>query len=163
MGNTIILSGNIDAKALFNLRSDLKKNTSNSEIVIYSSGGDLNCAFAMFDLIRECKYKITTTVLGKCYSAAVIPFLAGEVRKMYLNATLLIHEPYTSFPEDKPYTINDLAYEVERLNLNREKLLGIFEQKTKLKREDILKFYSNGQTLLTAEDCLKYGIATNII
>ena len=163
MNNFIVLDGNINAASLLKLREKLINLTEDAEIVIHSTGGDLECAFSMLDLIEKCPFKITTSILGKCHSAAIVPFLAGEKRSIHKNSTMLIHEPYTTFSEDELYRINDLAYHIEKLTLNTNKLLALFEEKTNLTRKQLQKFFKNGETLLTAEDCIKFGIATEII
>ena len=163
MDNSIVLTGIIDSKCLFNLREKLCMLEADTEIIIYSTGGDLDCALAMFDLIQAYPYKITTTVIGKCFSAAIIPFIAGDIRKMYKHSCVLIHEPYASFVEEKRYTLKDVSFEEKRLILNNENLINLFEERTSLSRKAIEEFYAQGQVILTAEDCLKYNIATQII
>ncbi len=164
MDNSIILKGSIDSNMLFDFREKLSSINSIITVIIHSTGGDLDCAFSIYDLIKECKENVTTIILGKCCSAALVLFLAGNIRKMYKNSFVLIHEPFVTFPDDKPFTLSDIVYEYERLYWRKEKLLNLIQESTNISKEEITKkFFSAPNTILTAEDCIKYSLATNII
>ena len=163
MNNSFIFKGIIDSSSLFDFKKEIDNVNSGTEIVINSTGGDLDCAFSMLDLINSSKHQINTTILGKCYSAAIVPFLAGKTRKMYNHSTVLIHEPYLMFPDDVQFNLTDLAREYEKLYLKQQRFIKLFTEKTKLTEKKLKKMFESGDTILTAKDCLKFGIATKII
>lgn len=62
------------------------------EVRIFSGGGQLNAAIAMYDAMRSAKNEITTVGYGLVGSAAVLLLQAGSKRALAENAILYVHE-----------------------------------------------------------------------
>jgi ATP-dependent protease ClpP protease subunit len=69
------------------------------EVWIDSYGGDVFAATGMYNALMEHKKtgaKVTTIIDGKAMSAATIPAMAGDVRKITIGGIFMVHNPLTS-------------------------------------------------------------------
>jgi len=66
------------------------------EVMVYinSIGGDVVEGYAIHDFLRSLNKKITTNIIGKCYSIATVISLAGDKRMMSENSEFMIHNPW---------------------------------------------------------------------
>lgn len=74
-----------------------------SSVFLSSAGGRLSDGFALGKLFRQ--YKMQTIITGgqTCASSCAIAFLGGEYRRMYHDAKLMFHAPYTTSGFRSPY------------------------------------------------------------
>ena len=63
-------------------------------VYINSIGGDVVEGYAIHDFLRSLNKKITTNIIGKCYSIATVISLAGDKRMMSENSEFMIHNPW---------------------------------------------------------------------
>lgn len=166
MKNTIFISKAITSATLeevFNsLRSIAMSNSDPIEFVINSPGGDIAAAFGIIDCIELIPNQVNTFALGQCCSAAVLVFLSGINRRVTPNVHFTIHEPFVASTEDSILRVKNLSFDLEKLYMHKEKILELFESKTKITKDLLENKYSNDNWLLRAEACLEYGIATEI-
>jgi ATP-dependent protease ClpP protease subunit len=87
----IAISGPIDTELLDGWR--LPDRDRPVEIEIDSEGGDIGIACGIYDDIRRHRAGCTTIVRtgGHCYSAAVLIFAAGRVRRAHVTSQFLLH------------------------------------------------------------------------
>lgn len=62
---------------------------------INSPGGDMYMGVAIHNLLKAQKARVTTIVDGMAASAASLIMMAGSVREIASNATVMIHDPWT--------------------------------------------------------------------
>ncbi|SPH24479.1 ATP-dependent Clp protease proteolytic subunit [Defluviimonas aquaemixtae] len=133
------------------------------EIVINSPGGSPTTAHGVYEALRiaDTQNRLTTTVYGNSHSAAVYVFLAGATRNISCSSTMQIH----------PVTLRVVASSNDRTELNsfperwektEERSINILAHRTKLTKDEVREL-KLGHRLLTAEDALGHGIATEII
>lgn len=60
-------------------------------LVVDSLGGDVAAAVAIYRALREHPAKVITNVYRDCASAAVLPYLAGDIRNAHSAARFMLH------------------------------------------------------------------------
>ena len=60
-------------------------------LYISSYGGSVYDVLGAYDIIKQSKTKVNTYGFGKCMSAGLTLFLAGEERSVYKNTTVMFH------------------------------------------------------------------------
>ena len=133
--------------------------------LINSPGGEANVAFniiGIMNLARLNGFKIETINLGHVASAASLIAAQGDTRFMSKYATNMIHFGcYYNRIQGIP--------DIEKANTNVKnwantiKELYLTATKGKLSEKKLDEFRSDEQSILTAEECLKYGLADVII
>ena len=131
-------------------------------MLINSTGGNVNEAFAIIDLLEMIPNPIITINIGRADSCAGIIFIHGNERLMAKHAQFQFHTLSSNFEKGSISTI-DLATHTSNIqklsNITQEFLL----KKTKLPTdliESSLRSYSG--TTLYLEECLKYEVATGV-
>lgn len=138
------------------LELDRSKKRKPITIYIHSPGGEIGAGFALIDIMEKCKCPIKTIAVGEVASMAVPIFLAGTMGQRYISKhTFLMLHPgstgasdYISFAKSRILNAEELEkmyddYVVSRSNIPRR----------------ILVEAKNKEKYLTAEECLKYGLA----
>lgn len=140
------------------------------EIIFDSPGGGVVEGFHLFDHIlslREAGHKITTNTRGYAASMAGILLMAGEVRVMGPNATLMIHE--VSFGAHGK--IGDVEDSVDFAKMLWGRALDIFAARCKGAGEKATKRLSRIQLdrrskrknwWIDATDALAYGLVDEV-
>jgi ATP-dependent protease ClpP protease subunit len=131
-------------------------------LVITSGGGSTVVSFAFYDLITACNINLVTICAGHADSAAIVIFLAGKERLATEHSTMEIHESEVSFSDPRrgdevnaAKKYNDIGSRFSAEIVNRQ-TGGMVTAKTfHLLRRDI--------TILTADEMLELGIATDIL
>ena len=126
------------------------------EIWIDSGGGDFYYGLAMYDLIYRLfpSVEVTTSVVGRCNSAAVFPFLAGTWRWVSPYSTFMIHDTFIVPKDGCGVTEND----IESLKSDRKMEDKIFERETSLTAKKLRSMIKKeGDWYLTRKELNKYG------
>ena len=131
-------------------------------VVISSYGGEVYCLNSMIDMLAESGLEIITIAIGKAFSCGAI-LLSQGANKRYAakNATVMIHE-VSRMACGTNSDIQSAASELNRLN---EKLFGFLDKasnKPKGFYQNLLKENGNSDLFLTPEQCLEYGLITDI-
>lgn len=84
-------------------------------IKIGSTGGEAYWGLYMYDFIRSLEVEVTTVACGYVMSAAVLPYLAGDIRKSYPNSTFMVHS-VSSASKGKAHELSGDAKETILLN-----------------------------------------------
>lgn len=156
---TYFLYSDINEWSTYTLSEFLAEKKNESLTVrINSNGGNVNDGIAMYNLLQNYRGQVTTVVDGACYSAAVLPFLAGDKRYMNPGSTLLIHSVSSEYiPSSDAEGLRKHADTIEQL----EKIiidiymnaLGKSDEATRAMLIDMMK----KETLLTADEAVKMG------
>lgn len=69
-----------------------------SEVVVHinSIGGDVSEGYAIHNFLKGLNANVSTVIEGACYSIATVIALAGDTRKMWPTAEIMIHNPWGS-------------------------------------------------------------------
>lgn len=163
MTHRIMLVGPINKKAVRQVLdemafADLHKGITDIVVEICSTGGDAKCGLAIAGRLRQSKHRIITRAYGTIESAATLIFAAGSVRQMSRMAWAFVHESGAS-EEGNSTAIRNAAKQMEREDLHWNMFMQEFtgtaaERWSKLDERD---------TYLTADECLKLNLATELI
>lgn len=166
--HTFLICGEIDEEKIEGaIRWLIYENTSDVEktltLYINSTGGNLNDALALIDMMKNSKHYIRTIGIGNVMSSAFLIFAAGSQGLRYIakNASILSHQYSDEIGEVKHHDIKSFAKEAEYTNNRMVRLLkecsGL--DTTTIKR----KLLPPSDVWLTAEELLDLGIADQIL
>jgi len=142
------------------------KNCEPKPITIYinSDGGYLHSALPIVDIISSSEIPITTVVEGMAASAATLISCSGHHRQITKNSFMLIHELRAgcwgkfSEIEDEFESCQKLMTNIKNLYLN-----SIKNDKKKKKFKKILGKLLKRDIILSAQECLDYGLVDEIL
>ena len=129
-------------------------------VVINSPGGDVYAGQETFSILYNIRHinSIEIEVQSLAASAASVIAMAGKTVKMSPVAALMIHNCSTYASGD----YRDMTHTAEVLKKINECLVQAYVQKTGMTQEDLLDMMDR-ETWLSANDCIKYGFADEII
>jgi ATP-dependent Clp endopeptidase proteolytic subunit ClpP len=169
--NNIYFYTEVSIKAIKELLLHIKEITKKNQIIgitygieeppinlyINSEGGCLYSALSIIDIISSNKVHINTIISGVCMSAATLIFLSGHTRYMMRNSYMLIHNISSGF-WGKMHEFED---EMKNLTELTKKLKTIYKQNSNITKSQLDKILKT-DVLITAENCLKYGLVDEI-
>lgn len=129
-------------------------------LFINSPGGEVDSGLAIYDVITRLRVPVDTVCIGTAASMASIIFLAGRNRCMYEHTKIMIHDPLLSGLSGVKKAL-ELEKEAKRLMEVRDILGRIIAQRTGRTLKEVLS-KTKEDCFLTAEEALKFGIATDI-
>ena len=161
---SILISGEIDKKMAEKVVSQLlmleAENDDPIKVFIDSPGGDVDSAYAIFDMIRFVKPKVTMIAMGVAASAGALILLAGdkENRFGFPNSHYLIHQPLSG--------IRGVATEIEihakEIEKTRQKINALIAKETGKSLAQVEKD-TDRDYWMSAEEALDYGLISKII
>ena len=161
---SILISGEIDKKMAEKVVNQLlmleAENDDPIKVFIDSPGGDVDSAYAIFDMIRFVKPKVTMIAMGLAASAGALIMLAGdkENRFGFPNSHYLIHQPLSG--------VRGVATEIEiharEIEKTRQKINALIAQETGKSLQQVEKD-TDRDYWMSAEEALEYGLISKII
>lgn len=136
---------------------------SNGELVIeiYSPGGSLLEGLAIAGRIKSSDCRIITECYGRVASAAMLPFLAGDERKINSLATLLMHEPRIVVEElTKVSDAEKILKEVRGYEVEYTQYLANHSKKSYTFYKNLLK--DGKDHIISAKVAKEWGLADKI-
>ena len=133
-------------------------------LYINSTGGDLDSAFALIDIINQVKnfHTVQTIGLGSVCSAAFLILTTGSngYRHAFKNTSMMCHQ-YTAGFEGKHHDIKSRFKEVE---LSNARMINVLKENTGLDTRTIKSKLLNATDVwLTAEELVELGVADDYI
>ena len=136
-----------------------KKKKKELLLMICSSGGELEAAFALIDVIRSSTIPIKTVGLGQIASSGLMIFLAGNPRILTPNTSILSHQ-YSWGSEGKHH---ELWAVTKEFNLVHSRMLAHYKMATKLDDDTIKeKLLPPQDVYLSAEEAVQLKICNYI-
>ena len=161
---SILISGEIDKKMAEKVVNQLlmleAENDDPIKVFIDSPGGDVDSAYAIFDMIRFVKPKVTMIAMGLAASAGALILLAGdkENRFGFPNSHYLIHQPLSG--------VRGVATEIEihakEIEKTRQKINALIAKETGKSLAKVEKD-TDRDYWMSAEEALDYGLISKII
>ena len=127
-------------------------------LYINSCGGDAYAGISAMNMIKNHPCKITTIADGFVASAATLLFLAGKKRYIVAHTQMLIHQLRTSFWGK----YDELKDEMKNSTGLMDSLRKIYISTTSL-TEEMVNDYLKKEVCFTADECVRYGIASKIL
>lgn len=148
------------SQVILQILSHQELRTKHLTLYINSSGGSMNDAFALIDIMQLSPITFTTIAIGEVASAALLIFLAGDHRLITPNTSVLSHQ--FSWGTSEKYHELKAARVEEDNTLNR--MLSIYHSATGLSHSAILQhLLTPSDVYLTSKQCVKYKIAHKIM
>ena len=131
-------------------------------ILINSPGGSVDAGLAIWDQIQMLKSPIQTVVTGISASMASILQLASPKGSRYAtnNARIMIHQPSIQGVIQGQAT--DLNIQANEIIKTKEKLIRIYEERTKQTKEVLSKAIDRDYWM-NAQEALEFGLIDKII
>lgn len=159
MAQKFYVIGEIEEDMLRGLAQHLEESAGKEvELRISSVGGSLDAALAMVGLIKAYKGNVSTTVFGYCFSSAVLVFAAGKTRRMSKYAWCMVHESSDKV-KGTSGTVRNFAKNMDK----QETAWNMHMQEFTATDAKVWEKLSEKDTYLNADECLKLGLATEII
>lgn len=136
--------------------NDLDVDTIN--VYINSYGGEVAEALAIYSALKRHSASVHTFCDGFACSAATIIFCAGDVRTMGSIALMMIHNCMSYLGYANSNEMRKAAEDNDKINQSSIEAYKLVSNLS----EDEIKTMMNDETWLTAEECLKYGFATEV-
>jgi ATP-dependent Clp protease, protease subunit len=159
---TLFLFGEITPDSTGSFIANFKQADSKPGIIflnISCSGGWVEGGMCMYDLIKASKNQVITIGCGAIYSAAVLPFSAGDVRIMYKSTRMLLHDMSMHLGEIKLDAIKNVAKETGRIyDLSLEYL----SKRSGMPVSKLNELCQN-DTFLSADECKKMGLVDEVV
>lgn len=163
-GSVFLLFGEIDTESvrsaahwILDKNLDDEGSYSILNLFICSTGGDLDAAFALIDVMKTSRIPIRTVGLGCIASSGLLIFMAGDKGQRVLtpNTSILSHR-FSSGSEGK---YHELIAAQKEFDLAHGRMLRHYRQCTKLTKEDIETYLLPTQDVyLSADEAFKLGL-----
>ena len=127
---------------------------------INSYGGDVFAGVGLYDALIEHKRTGGKVITNgeKVFSAAVMPFLAGDERNMFPGGMLMVHNPLTEIYGNS----TDLREAADQLDKIKECIINIYADSTGIDRA-ILSHLMDDETEMTAQEAVSHKLATAVL
>jgi len=130
-------------------------------LMICSEGGDVNCAFALIDVMRSSHVPIKTVGLGQIASAGLLIFLAGAKGRRILtpNTSILSHQ----FSWGSDGKAHELFATIKEFELTHQRMIDHYKISTGLDQDKIKQtLLPPHDVWLTANEALAAGICDSV-
>ena len=127
-------------------------------VYINSYGGEVAEALAIYSALKRHSASVHTYCDGFACSAATIVFCAGDVRTMGSIALMMIHDCMSYLGYANSAEMRKAADDNDKIN---QSSINAYLAVSNLEEDEIRSLMAK-ETWLTAEECLKYGFATDI-
>jgi ATP-dependent Clp protease protease subunit len=166
--HTFVINGEIDDVIIGEaIRWLIYENASDEEkeltIYINSTGGSLNDAFALIDMMKNSKHYIRTIGMGSVMSSAFLIFAAGSNGLRYIakNTSILSHQYSDELNSSKHHDIKSFAKEAE---LTNDRMVRLLKECSGLDTTTVKKrLLPPTDVWLKAEELIDLGIADHIL
>lgn len=129
-------------------------------VVIHCGGGSSYDGLALYDKIKSSGIPTQTMCIGKVDSAAIAVFLAGFRRGIYENAFISFHQTQPNLCQRSNRA--EVEREIKECRKIDSRYHAIILANSNLGPRTIRRF-EREQKEITAEEAVKYGLATEII
>lgn len=149
----------VDSERVTQELAELERKTSEIQIRINSQGGEVFEGIAIFNALRRSTANITIYIDGVAASISAVIALCGKPLKMAQNSRLMLHNvsggTYGT-AEELIATANEIK-ELENI------LAVMVSARCKMTPEEFkIKYFNGKDNWLSADECVKIGLATEI-
>ncbi len=138
------------------LDNDTKKRP--IHLLIHSPGGDMASGFALIDTILNCQCEVYTYALGEICSMASAVFVAGKKRFVSQHTYAMLH-PCSVGAEDR---VEFAKSRIKNAEASEKMYDEFFLSRTGMRKKVYMQSKYK-ELWLTADETIKYGIATEIL
>ena len=134
-------------------------------IIINSFGGNVDCGFAIYDLLSMCHFDITTIAVGCCASMATILFSLGSKRYITPNSIIVVHSTGYS-AQNVRLTQAEACEKLNDAKISNQKIIKCYldSNNFKMPADELEEIFSSGRDYkFSAFEASRKGFATDII
>ena len=124
---------------------------------ISSLGGDVNHAFAIYNMLKSHKGMVTANIYGDAASAATLIALGADKVNMASNVFFMIHNVWTMAVGDS----GELRKTADLMDKINDQIVDAYKKKTGLRRSEIKQLMDN-ETWFTADEAKAKGFIDKI-
>ena len=157
IGNTGYWDDDVVSAETFNKAISEIPQENNIVLRINSPGGNVYAGLAIYNYLLEYKDRTVCVIDGMCGSIATIVACAAGKVIMNLGSIYAIHKPWSYISGNA----DDLRKSAEDLDKILESLVDIYEEKTKLKRDEIIDLMAK-TTLFSDKEAQEKGFVDEI-
>lgn len=128
------------------------------DVYINSYGGEVAQGIAIYNALKRHKAKVTTYVDGFACSIASVIAMAGDVRKMYDNSLLMIHNAWTVAQGN----VAELEKAAEDLKVINSAVIKAYSDVVNISEAELTAML-DAESWITAEKAVEMGFATEVI
>ena len=163
----IFLTEEVTADSMSSLLKQLmflNRESPDEEITLYinSPGGSVDSGLPVYDYIKAMPAPIKTVCIGLAASMGAILFLAADKREMLPHARLMIHDPSHGAGSLAGMKPAELGEQLAALKKVQKVLCEAIAEATGQTEKWVLN-KTKTDTFFTAEEAVKFGLATKII
>jgi len=148
----------------------LNKENKDANLTVYlnSVGGDVESAYAIYEILRLSGRKVITYAIHEVFSCAVTIYLAGDERYATEYSNFMIHEPYHEFDQDESglnMTTSSYKRNLKELEEVTNEFFKLISNNTTLTPQRIKNFIAkskNGDWYFRSSLAKKIGMVTKI-
>lgn len=160
-----LLTGNIDSNNIHQTAAWFLQQAYGGikkiKFYISSTGGDMDSAFRLYDILKNLPIEIETVGFGQVDSAAIILFLTGSKRSATKGCRFLLHGgTFNVALPNGPLSSHQESLKI--FNELRNKNISIIAKETKNKIEIVNKTVDD-VTIMNTEEAKKFGLVDNIL
>lgn len=133
-------------------------NAKSIDVYINSYGGEVAQGLAIYNALKRHKAKVTTYVDGFACSIAAVIAMAGDVRKMYDNSLLMIHNAWTVAQGN----VAELEKAAEDLKVINAATIKAYSDVVNISEAELTALL-DAESWITAEKALEMGFITEVI
>jgi ATP-dependent protease ClpP protease subunit len=156
----LFLYGGLTAESSSKLISEILAygNAPNIQLRIKTNGGDMDEAFALWDIIQE--YNINTHLDGFGFSGGFIVFLAGINRTMGKNAKIMHHE----MRYQHSGTLTNHQQSAQEFRRRQDKIDELIMSKINIRKDALEEWYErSGDWYIDYDLAVSLGIVTHVL
>lgn len=133
-----------------------------AEIVlrVNSQGGSVPVALAFAEYLRSLPHHVVSYNMAHCDSAAILVFSAAQERVVMGSSSFLFHPPCVHL--NGKFTIHELTIELKRLKKDAKSMVEFLSKTLQLDREQLIALIERGEHIISAQQALRIGVATEI-
>ena len=132
------------------------------DLYISSPGGEVTAGLVVCDFISQMESPVNTICIGMAASMGAMIFMHGAKRKMMPHSKILIHDPSFGSLDVGGQKPMQLMEQVDGLMKVREELAQLIADRTGMDIDTVYE-KTKKDTVLSAEEALECGIATEIV
>lgn len=137
------------------------RGTTEITLMISSSGGDMAAAISCYEFLTSAGIRLTTYVIGNCYSAALLLLLAGERRVCDRPGQLIIH-PAAAVMGAGSSTLDALKLRSESLDRDTRRLRDIVLARSRITADKLDPMLFREGVFVEPRQALDYGLVTEV-
>jgi len=128
------------------------------DLELNSPGGDVASGIRIMNYLRNHKAEVHITVTGMAASIATVIMMAGDTRTMGIGATLMVHNPAGWMAGY--YTKSEMEEMASGMARIEAAIIEAYVVGTGKDADEIKQLLDKGDTYLTAEEAIEWGMAT---